>query len=44
MMIYLTVLIIKIIDLMGRETIEKPNTILIYVYSDGSTEKVYRVE
>jgi hypothetical protein len=36
--------IIKIIDLMGRETIEKPNTILIYVYSDGSTEKVYKVE
>ena len=36
--------IIKILDLMGRETTFKPNTPLIYVYDDGSTERVYRVE
>lgn len=34
----------KIVDLMGRETEYKPNTLLFYVYSDGSTEKVFRVE
>lgn len=32
----------KIIDTMGRETEDKPNTLLIYVYSDGTTKKVYR--
>lgn len=36
--------LIKIIDVSGRETKEKPNTLLIYIYSDGTTEKVYRVE
>lgn len=36
--------LIKIVDLMGRETNEKPNTVLIYVYSDGSTEKKYIAE
>lgn len=36
--------LIKIVDLMGRETELKSNTILINVYSDGTTEKVYRVE
>ncbi|MDA7762448.1 hypothetical protein N8927_04595 [Crocinitomicaceae bacterium] len=36
--------IIKIIDLMGRETTFKPNTPLIYVYDDGSIEKVFSVE
>lgn len=34
----------KIVDIMGRETEEKPNTILIYIYSDGSSEKVFKVE
>ena len=29
---------------MGRETEDKPNTMLIYIYSDGTTEKVYRIE
>ncbi|HNI44466.1 MAG TPA: serine hydrolase domain-containing protein, partial [Chitinophagales bacterium] len=33
--------LIKIIDLLGRETELKPNTPLIKIYSDGSTEKVY---
>jgi hypothetical protein len=36
--------VVKIIDLMGRVTEFKPNTVLIYVYSDGSTEKVFKVE
>lgn len=31
--------LIKIVDLMGRETSEKQNTVLIYVYSDGTTDK-----
>jgi len=36
--------LIQILDLMGRETTFKPNTPLIYVYDDGSTEKVFSVE
>ena len=36
--------LIKITDLMGRETENRPNTILIYIYSDGSAEKVFQAE
>jgi len=36
--------LIQILDLMGRETSFKPNTPLIYVYDDGTTEKVFSVE
>jgi hypothetical protein len=36
--------LIKIIDSIGRQTEDKPNTTLIYIYSDGTTEKVYRME
>ena len=36
--------LIKIIDLTGREVEPVPNTLLIYVYSDGTTEKVYRTK
>ena len=36
--------VVKMFDLMGRETTFKPNTALIYVYDDGSTEKVFSVE
>ena len=36
--------LIQILDMMGRETTFKPNRPLIYVYDDGSTEKVYREE
>lgn len=36
--------VIRIYDLLGRETEDKPNTLLIYVYSDGTTEKVFRIE
>ena len=30
--------------MMGRETSFKPNTPLIYVYDDGSIEKVFTIE
>ena len=36
--------ILQILDMMGRETTFKPNTPLIYVYDDGSTEKVFTLE
>ena len=36
--------LIKIVDVLGRETPFKPNTQLIYVYDDGSIEKVFSVE
>ena len=36
--------LIQILDMMGCETYFKPNTPLIYVYDDGSTEKVFSVE
>jgi Leucine-rich repeat (LRR) protein len=36
--------LIQILDLMGRETTFKPNTPLIYVYDDGTIEKVFSVE
>lgn len=35
---------IKVYDLFGRETEDKSNALLIYLYSDGTTEKVFRVE
>ena len=36
--------LIKIIDVLGRETIVKPNTPLIYIYSDGTFERVFEIE
>ena len=36
--------LLKIVDLMGRETPYKPNTVLIYVFDDGTTEKVFKME
>lgn len=36
--------IVKIVDLMGRQTEIRSNEILIYIYSDGSTEKVFKVD
>ena len=36
--------LIQILDMMGRETSFKPNTPLIYVYDDGSTEKVFTID
>ena len=34
-------LIVKIVDLLGRETSIKPNTLLFYIYDDGSVQKKY---
>lgn len=36
--------LIKVIDFMGRETRAVKNTPLIYIYSDGSTERVFEME
>ena len=36
--------LIQICDIMGRDSEDQPNTTLIYIYSDGTTEKVYRME
>jgi hypothetical protein len=36
--------LVKIVDVMGRETKFKTNTPLIYIYSDGTTEKIFKVE
>lgn len=36
--------LVHVLDLMGKETENRPNTLLLYVYSDGTTEKVFRVE
>ncbi len=36
--------LIGIYDLMGRKTERKTNTIQIYHYSDGTSEKVYQME
>ncbi len=36
--------LVKIVDQLGRETSFKSNTTLIYVYSDGSTEKRFTAE
>ena len=36
--------LVKIIDFMGRETEFKPNTPLIFIYSDGTRERVMKLE
>ena len=36
--------LLKITDFLGRETDYKPNTLLIYMFSDGSMEKVCIIE
>lgn len=33
--------VIKIMDVTGREVPYQPNTVLIYLYSDGTTQRVY---
>lgn len=35
--------VVKIVDLLGRETAFKPNTPLIYIYSDGTMERVFKI-
>lgn len=36
--------VMRIVDLTGRETDAKSNTLLIYIYTNGTTEKVFRFE
>lgn len=36
--------LVKIVDYMGRETPVIPNTPLIYIYSDGTTKKIFNFE
>jgi len=36
--------LVKIIDFMGRETVFRPNTPLIFIYSDGTRERVMKIE
>lgn len=36
--------LVKIVDYLGREVEYQPNTPLIYIYSDGSTEKIYHLK
>jgi Leucine-rich repeat (LRR) protein len=36
--------LIKIVNLLGQEVEYQPNTVLIYIYSDGTSEKVFKIE
>ena len=36
--------LIRIVDLMGREVRDNSNSTLIYIYNDGTTEKVFKIE
>lgn len=36
--------LVKIVDLLGRETEFRPNTPLIYIYADGSMKRVMKLE
>lgn len=36
--------LLKIVDMMGRDAQVKPNNLFIYIYDDGTTEKVFSVE
>ena len=36
--------LIKILDITGRETTPQKNKVLIYIYSDGSIEKVFKID
>lgn len=36
--------LVKVLDFMGRETNYKPNTPLIFIYSDGTRERILKIE
>lgn len=36
--------LIRIVDIMGQDTKDEPNKLLFLIYSDGTVEKVYRLE
>lgn len=37
-------ILVKIVDVLGRECLDEPNKVIIYIYSDGSTEKKFGME
>jgi len=36
--------LVKVVDLLGRETTIRPNVPLIYIYSDGTIQRVFKLE
>ncbi len=36
--------LLYIVDLMGRETLPVKNTVLIYIYNDGTSERIFELE
>lgn len=36
--------LVKIVNVLGQETDFKPNTVLIYIYSDGTSERLMKLE
>lgn len=36
--------LVKIVDIFGREVKDEPNKLLIYVYSDGTMKKIFRIQ
>ena len=36
--------LVKIVDATGREVEDKPNKLLFYLYDDGTSERVFRME
>jgi len=36
--------LIKIVDVLGREVPNEPNKLLIFIYSNGSSKKVFKIE
>lgn len=36
--------LVRIVDILGRPAENKPNTLLICIYNDGTTEKIFRIK
>ena len=36
--------LVKVIDLLGRETIPQKNKVLIYIFSDGTSRRIFEAE
>lgn len=36
--------LVSVVGMLGRQTEDKPNTLLIYLYSDGTKKKMFRIE
>jgi hypothetical protein len=35
--------LLKIVDVLGRETVEKYNEVQLYIYSDGTCERKFKI-